>query len=104
MIGSVRVFVYYRGTDGDAVRAAYREASAALRGVPGLISHELLESAQDPTAFVVASSWTDFEAFGAWERGNDHRAATAPLRKFRDGRLEVPFAVYRVDRPDGGGY
>ncbi|MDA3647673.1 antibiotic biosynthesis monooxygenase [Saccharopolyspora indica] len=92
----VRVLIYHQADDAGTVEGAYREVSRRLAEVPGMLGNELLHSAFDRTGFVVLSRWADLAAFQEWERGAEHRDSTAPLRPFRDTRLEVPFGVYEV--------
>jgi heme-degrading monooxygenase HmoA len=94
--GEVRVLVYHAATDQQPVRRAYREVSRRLREVPGHLGNDLLASVSDGRGFVVLSRWVDLSAFLAWEGGAEHRADTAPLRPFRDGRFDPPFGVYQV--------
>jgi heme oxygenase (mycobilin-producing) len=96
MTDEVRVLVYHATEDVSGIEAAYHLASKHLDGVPGLLGNELLRSVHDPAGFVVVSRWSGLEAFDAWERGPDHRDATAPLRPYRDTRLSRPFGIYRV--------
>ncbi|HJP80311.1 MAG TPA: antibiotic biosynthesis monooxygenase [Pseudonocardiaceae bacterium] len=97
MKGAVRVLVYHDTTDEAAIRAAYREASGTLAGVPGLLGNELLRGTHHPEKFVVASYWSSVAAFQRWETGVDHKDSTAPLRPFRDTSLALPFGIYQVD-------
>ncbi|EPD95898.1 MULTISPECIES: antibiotic biosynthesis monooxygenase family protein [Streptomyces] len=100
MPGEVRVLVHQAAYDDEelaAVRAAYHRVSARMAKVPGMLGNELLRSPADPTALVVVSRWRDMAAFRAWEQGAGHKDDTAPLRPYRDSRLDVPFGIYEVD-------
>lgn len=92
----VRVLVFYATEDVAGLETAYHEAGRLLAGTPGLLGNELLRSLHDPDGFVVASSWSSRREFDAWERGNDHKGQTGPLRRFTDTRLSRPFGVYQV--------
>ena len=92
----LRVLVYQTTTDPAAVTDAYHAVSRRLAGVSGLLGNELLQSAGDPTGFVVVSRWSGMAAFQEWEQGADHRDATAALRPFQDRRRGSPFGIYRV--------
>jgi heme-degrading monooxygenase HmoA len=94
--GEVRVLLFHRAENAEAIEAAYHEASARLAGVPGLTGNELLRSVPDSAEFVVVSSWRDFAAFQEWERGEAHKDQTAPLRPYRDVASGRPFGVYNV--------
>ena len=98
MTGRVRVLVWHRVADGElvAVEEAYRQVSQGLRGTPGLLGSELLRSGQQPSSMLVMSEWESLEAFRAWEEGTEHRAATAPLRPYRDHHRQHPFELYQV--------
>ncbi|MEW2220410.1 antibiotic biosynthesis monooxygenase family protein [Streptomyces sp. NPDC006990] len=96
----VRVLVYQAAYDDEqlaAVRAAYHQVSKRMAEVPGMLGNELLRSPADPTALVVVSRWSDPAAFRAWEEGAGHKDDTAPLRPYRDTRLQVPFGIYEVE-------
>ncbi|MDQ0762621.1 antibiotic biosynthesis monooxygenase family protein [Streptomyces canus] len=94
----LRVLVYAAApeSDPDAVSAAYRRISEALRGTPGLLGNELLRSTLDDGAFLVMSEWESREAFEGWEQGSSHRDTTAPLRPFQDASKGRPFGIYQV--------
>jgi heme-degrading monooxygenase HmoA len=94
--GEIRVLVYHHAEDPEAVRRAYHEVSSALAGVPGMLGNELLESVAGHPGFVVLSRWRDLQAFLAWEQSAEHRQSTAPLRRFQDRGMAVPYAVYQV--------
>lgn len=96
MNDQVRVLVYHATADAAAIGEAYHRVSRRMTDVPGLLGNELLGSLTDPTGFVVLSRWADITAFRQWEQGAEHVGATAPLRPFRDRRLNPPFGVYRV--------
>lgn len=99
MTGEVLVLVHHHAADQDdlaAIEEAYDLVSQRLAAVPGLLGNELLHSPLDPTSVVVASRWADLAAFQTWERGADHRADTAPLRPYRDTRLDRPFTILQV--------
>src|SRR5881227_3984874 len=96
MTGEARVFIYHEAEDPLAVTDAYRLVSQRLATVPGMLGNELLHSVHDPKGFVVVSRWVDLNAFEEWEQGTSHRDSTAPLRPFRDTRMDRPFGVYQV--------
>jgi heme oxygenase (mycobilin-producing) len=94
----VRVVVWYRNPGGDpaAIEAAYHTVSRALDGTPGLVSNELLRSANDSASFAVMSHWQSAEAFDRWERGPSHHTATAPLVPYLDRGPARSFELYEV--------
>lgn len=98
MSDRIRVMIYAAAPDGspDAVASAYHVISEELRGTPGLLGNELLNGVDEPNSFVVLSEWESEEAFLAWERGPEHRQATAPLRPYQEARWRRAFGVYRV--------
>ena len=98
MKARVRVLVWHRAPAREraAVEQAYQQISAALAGTPGLLANELLHARGEQDSFVVMSEWQSLEAFEAWESGTQHRAITAPLRRYRDPGRGVPFEVYEV--------
>ncbi|SFQ64853.1 Heme-degrading monooxygenase HmoA [Amycolatopsis arida] len=92
----IRVLLFHRAADRDAIAAAYHQVSEDLAGTPGLVSNEFLGSVHDSTEFLVMSEWTDQAAFDRWEQGASHKDSTAALRPFQDSRREPSFGVYRV--------
>lgn len=92
----VRVLVYATAPPDQpgAIAEAYHQISQELAGTPGLLGNELLRSAHDPAAYVVASYWADLAAFRAWELGQEHRQATAPLRPFHTAGMTA--GIYEV--------
>ena len=96
MNSAVRVVLYHACEQPDRIAAAYHEVSNRLAAVPGLLGNELLRSRDDPTDYIVVSSWRDLAAFEAWEGGAEHREDTAPLRPFRRTTSRQPFGIYQV--------
>jgi heme-degrading monooxygenase HmoA len=96
MTGALRVVLYHASEDVNGIAAAYHEVSRRLAKVSGQLGNELLRSVDDPTDYLVVSSWRDLAAFQAWENGPDHRENTAPLRPFRHAATARPFGVYEV--------
>jgi heme-degrading monooxygenase HmoA len=96
--GRVRVLVYASAREDQpgAVEQAYHLISSRLDGTPGLLGNALMRSVTDPAAFVVVSDWESLSAFRRWEETDGHRAATAPLRPYQDGRRGSPFGIYMV--------
>lgn len=90
----VRVVLYHRTDDAEALTAAYHATSTAMVGVPGLLGNELLRSLTEPAEYVVTSTWAGFAAFAAWEEGPEHKAQTEPLRPFRHPATSGAFACY----------
>ncbi|KAF4407482.1 MULTISPECIES: antibiotic biosynthesis monooxygenase [Streptomyces] len=85
--GQVRVSVLLDVPEQEAeeLRLAYKGISAALAGTAGLLGNELLRDTADPRAWTVMSVWRDLPSFRVWEDGPDHRAQTAPLRRWVRG-------------------
>jgi heme-degrading monooxygenase HmoA len=50
-------------------------------GLDGHIVHYLCQQADEPSRWLMASYWEDIESSQAWERSDDHRALTLPLRE-----------------------
>ncbi|WP_067499166.1 antibiotic biosynthesis monooxygenase [Actinoplanes sp. TFC3] len=98
MTTRVRVLLYATAPadSPDAVAQAYHQISTQLQGTPGLLRNELLSGLDRPDTFVVLSEWASEEAFLQWERGPEHRQATAPLRPYQDAGWRAAFGVYRV--------
>jgi heme oxygenase (mycobilin-producing) len=98
MTERLRVLVYASapGDDPAAVARAYHQISRELSGTPGLCRNELLRSVHEAGRFVVMSEWQSLAAFTEWERGQAHRAVTAPLRPYQDHGRGPAFGIYEV--------
>lgn len=96
--GRVRVLLWHRiPPDGSgAVEDAYHAISTALAGTPGLLGSELLRSVADPERVLVMSEWSSLADFAAWERGDEHKPTTAPLRPYRDRDAARPVEILEV--------
>ncbi len=64
----------------DELLSAYAALRAGVEGQPGLISHQLCESVDDPERWLVISEWEDLERSTAWDRSEEHARLLAPLR------------------------
>jgi heme-degrading monooxygenase HmoA len=58
---------------------ALRERVAA--GVDGHVVHQLCQGIDEPDRWLIASQWQSLEASQAWERSEEHRELTMPLRE-----------------------
>ncbi|MFC3997682.1 antibiotic biosynthesis monooxygenase family protein [Nocardiopsis sediminis] len=98
MSGRARVLIWHRAPDTgpEAVERAYDDISRHLAGTPGLLGNELLRAADDAGRLLVMSEWESLDAFVTWEKGADHRLATAPLRPYQDRGRDRFFEVYEV--------
>jgi heme-degrading monooxygenase HmoA len=79
---SVRLMVDVRikeGTEGD-LTAAYAALVARAAQEPGLIAHQLCQSADEPDRWLVISEWESLEQSTAWDRSEDHGRLLAPMR------------------------
>jgi len=59
---------------------AYRALRERAEREPGLISHQLCQSAEDPERWLVISEWESAEASSSWDRSEDHARLLAPMR------------------------
>ena len=94
--GAVRVLLFLRAADAQAIERGYHRISADLAGTPGLLGNELLRDVHESQCYVVLSMWESRDAFTAWEQGSTHRGSTAPLRAYQDVPSGRPFGVYEV--------
>ena len=99
---SVRFLLDVRVKPGsrDDLTRAYAALRQRVEHAPGLISHQLCESIDDPERWLVISEWTDLESSTAWDRSEEHARLIGPMRacftqastaKFhvRDGALDA---------------
>jgi heme oxygenase (mycobilin-producing) len=79
---SVRMVVDVRAKPGsqEELARAYAALCERAAGQPGLISHQLCESVDDPERWLVISEWDTLEASTAWDRSEDHARLLAPMR------------------------
>jgi heme-degrading monooxygenase HmoA len=64
----------------DDLTRAYAALRERVEQAPGLLSHQLCESIDDPERWLVISEWTSLEASTAWDRSDEHDRLTAPMR------------------------
>jgi heme-degrading monooxygenase HmoA len=76
MIVDVRV---RPGTEED-LRRAYRALRERAEREPGLIGHQLCESADGDGRWLVISEWESMEASRSWDASEDHARLLAPMR------------------------
>jgi heme-degrading monooxygenase HmoA len=50
-------------------------------GLEGHIVHRLCRDLAEPSRWVITSEWESLEASQAWERSEEHRLLTLPLRE-----------------------
>jgi heme-degrading monooxygenase HmoA len=79
---SVRLVVDVRIKDGtaDDLQTAYAALVARAAQEPGLIAHQLCQSADEPDRWLVISEWRSLEESTAWDRSEDHGRLLAPMR------------------------
>jgi heme-degrading monooxygenase HmoA len=79
---SVRLVVDVRIKQGtaDELQSAYAALVARAAREPGLISHQLCQSLDEPDRWLVISEWQSLEESTAWDSSDDHRQLLAPMR------------------------
>jgi len=79
---SVRLIVDVRIKPGsrEELLSAYAALRQRVAQEPGLIGHQLCESAEDGERWLVLSEWESREASNAWDASEDHARLLAPLR------------------------
>lgn len=70
-----------------AVATAFRERPHLVEETPGFLRLDVLRPTDGPTQFWLLTYWTDEDAFRAWHRGHDRKAAHAGIP---DGLRLVP--------------
>ena len=76
------------------VLSAYGAMRTRLEeGVPGLRSHQLCQSTDDPARWIVTSDWDDLESSLAWLRSNEHGELIKPLRACMEGAANQSYQV-----------
>lgn len=63
------------------------------KGLDGHRVHRLAQSVDDPRRWVIESHWDDPESARAWERSDEHRALTLPLRECWDEAQRTAYEV-----------
>ncbi len=51
------------------------------QGLDGHVVHQLCRDLDEPDRWLIASHWESLEASQAWERSDEHRELTLPLRE-----------------------
>lgn len=86
------------GSRNDLLRA-YAAIRARVSQEPGLISHQLCQSTDDPERWLITSEWQSLEASSRWDRSDEHDRLTGPLRacfaSASSTKLEVLDGVHR---------
>lgn len=73
------------------------------RGVPGMLAHQACRSLDDPLAWMITSEWEDRDRYEEWEKSEEHRALTLPLRACWDEARLVKYLVRAEARPPASG-
>ena len=63
------------------------------QGLDGHIVHYLCRQADEPDRWLMTSYWDDLESSQAWERSDEHRALTHPLRECWDEAERTAYDV-----------
>jgi heme oxygenase (mycobilin-producing) len=79
---SVRLIVDVRIKPGsrEQLLSAYAALRARVAQEPGLIGHQLCQSADDGERWLVISEWESIELSNGWDASEDHARLLAPLR------------------------
>ena len=64
----------------EELTRAYAALRQRVQKQPGLISHQLCESIDDPERWLVISEWDSLESSTAWDRSEEHARLLAPMR------------------------
>lgn len=64
----------------QALRRAYAALAERVRTQPGLISHSLCQTVEDPERWLVISSWETVEASDSWDQSAEHTRLIGPMR------------------------
>jgi heme oxygenase (mycobilin-producing) len=89
----------------DGYEAEFLERYDALcrriaEGLDGHVVHELSRDLDDPGCWLILSRWESLEASQAWERSDEHRELTLPLREcWDDARRHGYELVMQTEHP-----
>jgi heme oxygenase (mycobilin-producing) len=71
-------------------------------GLEGHIVHQLFRNVDDPAHWLITSQWESLEASQAWERSDEHRELTLPLRECWDDAQRMGYElVIETKHPRG---
>jgi heme oxygenase (mycobilin-producing) len=71
----------------DALRAR------VAAGVDGHVVHRLCQAIDEPDRWLIFSEWETLEASQAWDRSEEHRALTMPMRECWDDAQRLGYTV-----------
>lgn len=97
MDDGVRVIVWHRADDEEALRTAYTDSRRDVAGTAGLRGMAMLRQVGQPGQYALAMDWENLAAFERWADSAQHRQYRSPLRGFQDrSRPGGHYEVYEV--------
>lgn len=83
----------------EELARAYAALRERVERAPGLLSHQLCESIDDPHRWLVTSEWESVEASEAWDRSEEHARLIGPLRACFEQASSAKLHVRDAARP-----
>ena len=92
----IRVFIERRCQAGKehALEGLLQELRSQSLHQPGYVSGETLVEIDDPTSFLVISTWTRLDAWKIWENSRARHEVDHLIEPLLDGELKV--RIYRL--------
>src|SRR5215208_4952968 len=81
------------GQEEEFLQRYERLAERVAAGVDGHVVHLLCQSNDEDDRWLIASVWQSLAASQAWDRSDEHRALTLPLRECWDEAQRTGFTV-----------
>ena len=81
------------GYDDEFLRRYEALSERVAAGVDGHVVHQLCQGIDEPDRWLILSRWESLEASQAWDRSQEHRELTMPLRECWDEAERTGYAV-----------
>ena len=81
------------GREQDFLERYGRLAARVAEGLDGHVVHRLCRHADEPDRWLIESEWESAEASQTWERSDEHRELTMPMRECWDDAQRAGYEV-----------
>jgi len=92
------------GREQDFLERYEQLAKRVAEGLDGHLLHQLCQHTDEPDRWLVASVWETLDASQEWERSEEHRALTMPLRECWDDAQRAGYEVRVETRRGSAGF
>jgi heme-degrading monooxygenase HmoA len=81
------------GQEDEFLRRYDALSERVAEGVEGHVVHQLCQGIDEPDRWLILSQWENLEASQAWDRSQEHRDLTLPLRECWDEAQRTGYVV-----------